>query len=331
VSTIAVPSSSAATNGARLEDALRAAGYEIVVTPSGAANAWTSEQLRDVFGTVDAVVASPARPYPAELFEAAPRLRLITSPVIGVDTIDVDAASEFGVLVANCPTPENVMGIAEATVMLIVALQLNLKQKERSLREGHFRPQHASHLLHGQTVGLIGYGRIAHNVEQRLQGWGVTVQAADPYVPGTLGLDDLLRTSDVVSLHVVLTSQTRNMIGARELALMKPGSILVNTSRGGAIVEDALAEAIDSGQISRAALDVFQQEPIDMDNPLLRCDPDRVILTPHAIGHNLETGPSGVQMALDNIERALRGELPESVINPEIIPAWRRRLAMLEP
>src|SRR6266852_2691493 len=129
--------------------------------------------------------------------------------------------------------------------MLIVAVLLNLKQKERSLREGHFRPRHSSHLLHGLTIGLVGYGRIARNVEQRLQGWGVHVQAADPYVPGTIGLDDLLRTSDVVSLHVVLTRETRNMIGARELALMKPSAVLVNTSRGGAIVEDALADALN--------------------------------------------------------------------------------------
>jgi D-3-phosphoglycerate dehydrogenase len=175
---------------------------------------------------------------------------------------------------------------------------------------------------------LIGYGRIARNVEQRLQGWGVNVQASDPYVAGTLSLDDVLRSSDVVSLHVVLTNETRNMIGARELALMKSSAVLVNTSRGGAIVEEALAEALDSGRLAGAALDVFQQEPIDMDNPLLRCDPDRVILTPHAIGHNLETGPTGVQMAYDNIDRVLRGELPESVINPEVIPAWQRRLAM---
>ena len=158
----------------------------------------------------------------------------------------------------------------------------------------------------------------------------MNVQASDPYVPGTLSLDDLLRTSDVVSLHVVLTKETRNMIGARELALMKPSAMLVNTSRVAApSSKRTLAEAIDSGHIAAAALDVFQQEPINMDNPLLRCDPDRVILTPHAIGHNLETGPTGVQMAFDNIDRALRGELPESVINPEIIPAWQRRMAML--
>jgi phosphoglycerate dehydrogenase-like enzyme len=323
VSKIAIPPSPP-TDGPRLEDRLRAAGYEIVI-----ADRWTPADLERMFSDVDVVVASPARQYPAELFEAAPRLRLITSPVIGVDTIDIDAASEFGVLVANCPTAENIIGVAEATVMLIVALLLNLKQKERSLREGHFRPRHASHILHGRTVGLIGYGRIARNVEQRLQGWGVHVQAADPYVPGTLSLDDVLRTSDVISLHVVLTSETRNMIGARELALMKPTAILVNTSRGGAIVEEALAEALDSGRLAGAALDVFQHEPIDMHNPLLRCDADRVILTPHAIGHNLETGPTGVQLAFDNIDRALRGEPPESVINYEIIPAWQRRMAML--
>ncbi|MCA1645968.1 MAG: hypothetical protein LC797_11060 [Chloroflexi bacterium] len=94
----------------------------------------------------------------------------------------------------NCPTAENIIGVAEATVMLIVASLLKLKQKERSLREGHFRPQHAAHILRGRTVGLVGYGRIAHSLEQRLQGWGVNVQAADPYVAGTLGLDDLLPT-----------------------------------------------------------------------------------------------------------------------------------------
>ena len=323
VSRIAIPRSPE-TDSPRLEERLQAAGHEVVVT-----DRWTDSDLARLFGDVDVVVASPARVYPAELFQAAPRLRLITSPVIGVDTIDIQAATEFGVLVANCPTAENIIGVAEATIMLMLALLLNLKQKERSLREGHFRPRHASHILHGRTVGLIGYGRIARAVEQRLQGWGVKVQASDPYVSGTLNLDELLRTSDVVSIHVVLTAETRNMIGERELGLMKQSAILVNTSRGGVIVEAALAQALDSGRLAGAALDVFQQEPINMDNPLLRCDPDRVILTPHAIGHNLETLPTGVQMAYDNIDRALRGELPQSVINPEVIPAWRRRLAIL--
>src|SRR5262249_51782551 len=126
-----------------------------------------------------------------------------------------------------------------------------------------------------------------------------------------------------------LTKETRNMLGARELALMKPSAILINTSRGGAVVEEALAEAIDANRLAGAALDVFQQEPINMDNPLLGCDPQRVILTPHSIGPNLEMGPTGVRMAFETIERALQGDLPDSVINPEVIPAWRRRLALL--
>src|SRR5438034_8768152 len=116
---VAIPPASAATSGPRLEDRLREAGYDVVVT-----DRWTEAELRRIFGDVDAVVASPARNYPLELIRAAPRLRLITSPVIGVDTIDIDAANEFGVLVANCPTRENIMGVAEATVMLMVALFL---------------------------------------------------------------------------------------------------------------------------------------------------------------------------------------------------------------
>src|SRR5258708_9536328 len=212
MSKIAIPPPSAATDGGRLEGRRRGAGQGVVVL-----DRWTDADLAHVFGDVDVVVASPARNYPAELFAVAPRLRLITSPVIGVDTIDLDAASEFGVLVANCPTAENIIGIAEATVMLIVASLLKLKQKERSLREGHFRPRHASHLLHGRTVGLIGYGRIARHVEQRLQGWGLTIQAADPYVPGTLSLDDLLRTSDVGPRHEWLTGEPPNIIAAPHL------------------------------------------------------------------------------------------------------------------
>ena len=152
-----------------------------------------------------------------------------------------------------------------------------------------------------------------------MQGWGATIQAADPYVPGTLPLDELLRTSDVVSLHVVLTKETRNMIGARELALMKPTAILVNTSRGGAVVEADLAEAIDAGRLAGAALDVFQQEPIDMSNPLLRCDPERVILTPHCGGSSvestLESKVRGARHAVD----VLLGRWPPHIVNPEVL------------
>jgi phosphoglycerate dehydrogenase-like enzyme len=181
--------------------------------------------------------------------------------------------------------------MAEATVMLIVATLLELTQKEAQPgRRPVLLTPCVAHCPrpHGRTGWLRTHR--ARKVERRLQGWGVKVQAADPHVPGTRSLDDLLRTSDVVSLHVVLTSETGTMIGARELALMQPSAILVP-----------------------------------------ECDADRVVLTPHSSGHNLETDPTGVQMAFDNIDRALRGELPESVVNPDVIPAWRRGLAMLRP
>ena len=329
MSTIVIPPAPA-SNGVRLEEKLRAAGWQVRLTPPGGGRVpWTEQQVQELFADADVIVATPGRLYPKELLRAAKRLRLITSAVIGVDNIDVDAATELGIMVANVLAPENIIGVAESTIMLIVALLLNLKLKERTLRGGQFRPNHVSHMLHGKTVGLVGYGRIGRAVEARLQGWGVTVQASDPYVPGTLALDDLLRTSDVISLHVVLTAETRNMIGARQLALMKPSAIIVNTSRGGAVVEADLAAAINAGAIAGAAVDTFEQEPINMDNPLLACDSDRVILTPHSIGHNVETGPSGIRIAFENVEHVLRGELPENVINREVIPAWRERLPQL--
>ncbi|MDE3074734.1 MAG: hypothetical protein KGJ86_04845 [Chloroflexota bacterium] len=313
-----------------LAEALRQAGYNVVETPSRPPRQpWSADEIAQLFAGADAIVATPTFYYPQELLRAARGLRLITSGVIGVDNIDVDAATELGIVVSNCPTQENIIGVAESTVMLMVALLLELASKQSTMRAGNWRPQINSHILWKKTVGLVGYGRIGRAVQARLQGWDVNVQFHDPYVPGSVGLEELLRTSDVVSLHVVLTPETRNMISARELALMKPSAVILNTSRGGAIDEAALAEAIDGGRLAGAAIDVFEQEPVNMDNPLFRCDPRKVILTPHAIGHNVETGPSGAKMALENVERVMRGELPESVINPSVVPAWRERLTAL--
>jgi D-3-phosphoglycerate dehydrogenase len=209
--------------------------------------------------------------------------------------------------------------------MFMVALLLQLERKQTTMRAGNWRPPTTSTLLRKKTVGLIAYGRIARAVEQRLQGWEVTIQAYDPYVPNTVSLETLLTTSDVISIHTPRTKDTRGLIGRRELGMMKPTAILINTSRGGVIDEAALAEAIDSGQIAGAALDVFEQEPIDMSNPLFNCDPHRVILTPHNIGHNVESGPSGAELAFQNVARVLEGELPANVENREVIPRWQER------
>lgn len=322
---IAVPPDQEGASG--LQRRLREAGYVVVETPMVGVRGWTEEEMARWFAAADAIVAHPTQRFPAAVLRSATRLSLICSPVIGVDHIDVAAASDLGVLVANCPTEENVVGVAEATVMLMAAVTLELGRKQASLRAGTWRPPTTAGILRGKSVGLVGYGRIARAVEARLQGWGVVIRAFDPYVTGTVPLDELLRTADVVSLHLVLTDVTRGIIGRRELGLMKRSAIIVNTSRGGTIDEAALAEAIDSGRLAGAAIDVFEREPVEPDNPLLRCDPERVVLTPHAIGHNVETVPAAGKMAFDAVQRALRGEIPDSVVNPEAIPAWQERAA----
>jgi len=304
---------------------LRAAGYDLTVVPHSPGRPWSSDEVEQHFADADVIITTPMQQFPAEVLRAAKKLTMIGSAVIGVDHIDVDVATERGVIVTNCPTRETIVGMAEASVMFMVALLLQLERKQASIRAGNWRPPITSTLLLGKTVGLIAYGRIARAVEERLQGWGVTIQAYDPFVPGTVPLETLLKTSDVVSIHTPRTSQTMGLIGRRELALMKPTAVLINTARGGIVDEAALAEAIDNGRLAGAALDVFEQEPPSMDNPLFRCDPFKVILTPHSIGHSVESGPSGAEMAAENVRRALRGDLPESVLNPEAIPAWQAR------
>ncbi|MCC6178569.1 MAG: dehydrogenase [Chloroflexi bacterium] len=324
MSTIAVPAEFPAIAG--LHARLRAAGAALVEIERASGEPPTPQTLAALVAGADAIVAEPAMAFPAGVLRAAPRLRLVCSPVIGTDHIDVEAATELGVLVANCPTDEIVIGMAEASVMLMVALLLELKRKEASLRAGAWRLALSSHLLRGRTVGLVGYGRIARAVAARLQGWQVTLQVYDPYVAGTIPLDRLLTTSDVISIHTPRTPETVGLIGRRELELMKPTAVLVSTGRGGTVDEVALAEAIDAGRLAGAAVDVFEREPIDMDNPLLQCDPGRVILTPHAVGHNLETGPAGVEAVVQAVERVMHGEPPTHVINPDAIARWRERI-----
>jgi phosphoglycerate dehydrogenase-like enzyme len=308
---------------------LREAGYEVIHTPHGLGHDWTPRETGEFLADVDVIVAEPSRPFSADVLRAAPRLNLIASPVIGVDHIDVDAATELGILVANCPTQEIIVGMAESTVMLMVALLLDLMRKQASLRAGSWRPPSSSHLLRGKTVGLVGYGRIARAVEARLRGWQANIQAYDPYVPGTVPLDTLLSASDVISVHTPRTPRTMGMIGQRELGLMKHSAVVINTARGGIVDEAALADAINGERLAGAAVDAFVQEPVGMDNPLLRCDPFRVILTPHSVGHSLEIGPAGAEMAFGNVQRALNGEVPESVENPAVIPRWKERLTAL--
>ncbi len=297
---------------------------------------YTPDLYATLFGRADVILVTTRVKVPYVLLDAAPRLRAVVFPSIGVDTLDVPDATRRGLMVAHGPTPENFIAMAESTVMLASAMMLELHKKERELRERLPRPlKQSARMLHGKTLGLVGLGRIARAVAQRLAGWGVRIVAHDPHVdaadvPDGVTLVDfatLLRESDVVSLHVVLDETTRKLIGASELRAMKPTAFLINTSRGGVVDGEALAQAIRERWIEGAAIDTFEIEPLPADSPLRTLD--NVILTNHSVGHTREIYESLVPAAVTNVQRILEGRMPLYPKNPEVEPAWRARLAML--
>jgi D-3-phosphoglycerate dehydrogenase len=319
---------------------LEAAGHEVVEGRSieqFPGLKYSQAELIELIGDADAVLVSSRDPMTRPVIEACPRLRIIAKATIGVEVIDLEAASERGILVCNSPALENLIGVAEGAIAQILALVKRVPINERLLRAGEWRAdERLGELLWGKTVGIVGLGRIGSNVARRLQTWDVRILAADPYVePGhavavgarLVPLDELLAESEVVTIHVTLTRETRHLIDERRLRSMKPTAYLVNTSRGPVVDEAALARAIDEGRIAGAALDVFEEEPLRPGNPLLALDPDRVMLTPHAIGANRVMRDTGTVMSVENMLRALRGELPGNIVNPEAIPAWKARFA----
>jgi len=326
-----------------IESRLVKLGIEVVRGPqtvSGRKLDYPKERHAELFGRAEVMMFSSRSICSREIMLAAPRLRGIVNPTIGLETVDLAAANELGVIVGHGATPENFLGMAEATVMLILMLMYQPGATEDVLRGRRSRPKPTAknawaRMLRGRTVGLIGLGRIARGVAERLSGFGVNLIAFDPFVgwgkaPAGVemtDLDTLLRSSDVVAMLVSITPESRGMLGERELALMKPSAYLVNTSRGEAIDEGALYRALKEKRIAGAALDSFTVEPLPDDSPLRGLD--NVILTPHMVGHTQDVFASFPPAAVENITRILSGEPPLYCKNPEIIPAWRRRLARI--
>ena len=319
---------------------LEEAGCEVVLGRSSDQfpdKAYSEDELIDLCRDADAVIVSTRERVTRRVLAACPRLQIVAKATIGVERIDLKAAADLGILVVNSPAPQNFLGVAEATIGLILVLLKRLMTNQRRLREGQWKePGSLGTLLTGRTIGIVGLGRIGSNVARRLTGWDVRLLAADPYVEPArayavgaelVPLDLLVRESDVVTLHVVLTDETRHLIDEARLRAMKPGAYLVNTSRGAVVDEAAVVRAIEEGWIAGTALDVFEDEPLPMDSRLRRLSPDRVILTPHCIGNNRASQETGARMAIDNILRTLRGELPEYLKNPAAIPRWRERFA----
>jgi D-3-phosphoglycerate dehydrogenase len=266
-----------------------------------------------------------------ELLMAAPRLRAVISPFIGVEGIEAAAASDRGVLVCNTPVPENYEGVAEGTILLILAAMYDLSGKAQLLRDMRPAPvDFDARMLWRKTVGLIGFGKIAQSVARRLSTWDLRLLVhtrSDKPLPDHVEraeLDILLRESDVVVLLTSLNAETHHLIDAHKLALLKSDAVIVNTSRGAVADEAALFAFAMANPRARLALDVFETEPLPADSPL-RTLPN-ALLTPHAIAGTREVLTAIRQATAANLTAVLDGA-PQNVVNPRALDAWLARTA----
>lgn len=262
----------------------------------------------------------------AELDEAvidrADRLRVIAKHGAGLDNVDVEAASRRGIVVCNTPGA-NARSVGEHAVALLFAVRRNLRPADRHVRAGNWeRGEFTGHELTGDTLGLFGFGAIAREMADLVQGMGLTVLTYDPYVadddiPSRVRrvseLSDLFARSDAVSIHAPLTGETRGTVSADELAALGEGGVLINTSRGPIVDESALLEALENGVLGGAGLDTFETEPPDDDNPLF--DRDDVVLTPHVGGVTHDSLARMSRRAAANVRAVYEGDLPPSTVN----------------
>jgi len=282
-------------------------------------------------------------PITREVMEVSQRLRIVAKYTAGVDDVDVEAATDLGSLVCHSPTEANCFGVAETTVTMMLAILKKVIQRDADVRAGKWRePHHGTTFVGsrmsdghpGITVGIVGLGRIGTRVAQLLAPWRVRLIAYDPYVEpsrfmlaGVKSVDyeTLLRESDVVSFHVVLTKETRYMLSDAQLRMMKPSAVVINTARGKVVDEAALASAIEAGRLRAAGIDAFEEEPLPMDSPLRRLG-DKVLFSPHSAAFN-EGGElrPGIVWATRSVLTALSGKVPDNVYNKEVVPRWKER------
>lgn len=333
---------------------LEEAGCELVLGQA----AWGSyahgdneEELCSLAKGCDALMGTMIRssPITKRVLQSSEKLRIVAKYTIGVDDIDVDAATELGILVTHAPTESNWGGVAESTMGVMLCLLKKLRERDEQVKDGGWTDDslrgiylgsRAEDGYAGLTVGIIGLGRVGGRFADLLRPWNMRIIACDPYIPQSqfdahiaeaVDLPTLLSESDVVSLHVVLTKETRHMIGAAELSLMKPSAILVNTSRGPVVDEQALATALREETIASAALDVFEEEPLPEESPV-RLLGNKVLLSPHMTSRNLGNPLGlGIEWATRSVLQALQGEVPDNIYNKEVITKWLERISRLHP
>jgi D-3-phosphoglycerate dehydrogenase len=270
---------------------------------------------------VDAVLVRSATSVDAEVFAAARRLKVVARAGVGLDNVDVKAATQAGVMVVNAPQ-SNIVSAAELAVGLLLAAARNIAPANAALKQGEWkRSKYSGVELYEKTAGIVGLGRIGALVAQRLSAFGMHVIAYDPFVAAgraaqmgvrLVGLDELLRTSDVVSVHLPKTAETVGIIGAEQLATVKPSVILVNAARGGIVDEAALHAALKEGRVAAAGLDVYAKEPCT-DSPLFELE--SVVATPHLGASTDEAQEKAGVAVARSVRLALAGELVPDAVN----------------
>ncbi len=281
------------------------------------------EELLAIIGEYDALAVRSETKVTAAILAAADRLKIIGRAGVGVDNIDVEAATQKGVLVVNSPDG-NTLAAAELTVGMLLALARQIPQADASMKAGKWdRKKYVGTEVFGKTVGILGLGRIGSAVAERLKGFGVELIAYNPFVPEEMtrrmgvepvSLDDLLRRSDFITIHTPLSDETRGLIAAPQFALMKDGVRIVNCARGGIVDEAALADAVKSGKVGAIAFDVFTKEPPEPTNPLLDL-PHANILTPH-LGASTEEAQTKVAVDVcEQIADVLQGRPARTAVN----------------
>ena len=303
------------------------------VAPEGVEIAWVDAALPQEKLAVelkDAVAIIANSRFTVDVARLCPKLKLVQVTSAGTDRLDLQELGELGIRVAN-NGGGNAPAVAEHTISLMIGVYRKMHLQYQSVRSGNWGGDiraswyHQAHELTGKTVGIVGLGRIGRQVAKRLQGWDCDLIYYDPFeVPKDVeeelnvtrtDLDELLRTSDIVTLHVPLMGRTRGMISDRELGLMKPTAVLINACRGPVVDEAALIRALNAQEISAAGLDVLEEEPTPKDNPLLKMD--NVVITAHMASFAQESGERSRVFAMENVARVARDEEPTSIVLPE--------------
>jgi len=285
------------------------------------------EELLAIIGEYEGLMVRSETKVTAKVIEAGKKLQVIARAGVGIDNIDVEAATQRGIVVVNAPTA-NTMAAAEHSIALMLAMSRNIPQAHESLKGGAWKRQNFVGVeVRNKTLGIVGLGNVGSEVARRVQGFQMKVLGYDPYVSPEharnlrvelVPLEQIIREADFITLHLPLTPQSKNMIGAKEISIMKPTVRIINCARGGLIDEQALDQALREGKIAGAALDVFAQEP-PKDSPLLKNE--RVIVTPH-LGASTQEAQANVAIdAAEQIVSVLNGQPVRYAVNAPLISA----------